>query len=204
VLMIGAKILYLAGLVFSETLRLPHRLRRIRSSRRWSGANPLDRLSEVLVLVAVLIGIWALPIVYVFTDWLRSFNHSLPGWAVWLGAGVFLTSLVVRWRTQRALGELWSFTVELAEKHALVTDGPYSRIRHPLYASLLLWAAAQPLLLQNVVAGWSGAVAVALIWLVRVPREEKLMLERFGAEYEQYMARTGRLIPRCRVRRQAG
>jgi protein-S-isoprenylcysteine O-methyltransferase Ste14 len=59
------------------------------------------------------------------------------------------------------------------------------------------------LLLQNVIAGWSGAVAVALIWLVRVPREEKLMLERFGAEYEQYMARTGRLVPRCGVRRQA-
>lgn len=63
--------------------------------------------------------------------------------------------------------------------------------------SLVLWAAAQPLLLHNQLAGWGGAVAVALIWLVRVPREEALMLAAFGEEYKRYMARTGTFIPRC-------
>jgi protein-S-isoprenylcysteine O-methyltransferase Ste14 len=197
-------ILYMAGLLFSEALRLPRRVGRIRSREAWSGGNPLTRLLEMVVLASVLLGIWAFPIVYTFTDWLKSFDYSLPAWAVWLGAGIFLISLAVRWRTQRALGGLWSYTVELADKHALVTEGPYSRVRHPLYASLVLWAAAQPLLLSNVISGWSGAVAVALIWLIRVPREEKLMLERFGAEYEQYTARTGRLIPKCRQGRPAG
>jgi protein-S-isoprenylcysteine O-methyltransferase Ste14 len=197
-------ILYLAGLLFSEALRLPRRVGRIRSRKAWSGGRASTRLLEALVLASVLLGIWAFPIVYAFTDWLNSFDYSLPAWAVWLGAGIFLISLAVRWKTQRALGGLWSYTVELADKHALVTDGPYSRVRHPLYASLVLWAAAQPLLLSNVIAGWSGAVAVALIWLIRVPREERLMLERFGAEYEQYMARTGRLIPKGRLGGPAG
>jgi protein-S-isoprenylcysteine O-methyltransferase Ste14 len=197
-------ILYLAGLLFSEVLRLPRRVGRIRSREAWSGGRSSTRLLEALVLASVLLGIWAFPIVYAFTDWLNSFDYSLPAWAVWLGAGIFLISLAVRWKTQRALGGLWSYTVELADKHALVTDGPYSRVRHPLYASLVLWAAAQPLLLSNVIAGWSGAVAVALIWLIRVPREERLMLERFGAEYEQYMARTGRLIPKGRLGGPAG
>jgi len=197
-------ILYLAGSLFSEALRLPRRVGRIRSREAWSGGSAPSRLLEVLVLASVLLGIWAFPIVYTFTDWLKSFDYSLPAWAVWLGAGVFLISLALRWKTQRALGELWSYTLELADKHALVTDGPYSRIRHPLYASLVLWAVAQPLLLSNVIAGWSGAVAVALIWLIRVPREERLMLERFGAEYEQYMACTGRLIPKCRFGCPAG
>jgi protein-S-isoprenylcysteine O-methyltransferase Ste14 len=197
-------ILYLAGLLFSEALRLPRRVGRIRSREAWSGGSTPSRLLEVLVLASVLLGIWAFPIVYAFTNRLNSFDYSLPAWAVWLGAGIFLISLAVRWQTQRALGGLWSHTVELADKHALVTDGPYSRVRHPLYASLVLWAAAQPLLLPNVIAGWSGAVAVALIWLIRVPREEQLMLESFGAEYEQYMARTGKLIPKCRLGRPDG
>jgi protein-S-isoprenylcysteine O-methyltransferase Ste14 len=80
----------------------------------------------------------------------------------------------------------------------LVTNGIYGRIRHPIYTSLVLWGAAQPFLLQNILAGWGGALAVALIWLVRVPAEEKMMRERFGEEYVRYMNRTGRAIPRMK------
>jgi protein-S-isoprenylcysteine O-methyltransferase Ste14 len=96
----------------------------------------------------------------------------------------------------RDLGRHWSPTLEVAQDHVLVTDGIYARFRHPIYVSLILWAAAQPLLLQNGVAGWGGAVAAALMWLVRVPREERMMLEVFGDAYREYMARTGRVIPR--------
>jgi protein-S-isoprenylcysteine O-methyltransferase Ste14 len=80
----------------------------------------------------------------------------------------------------------------------LVTTGIYSKVRHPLYASLILWAAGQPALLQNWIAGFAGAVAVALVWLVRVPAEEAMMRESFGEEYVRYSAQTGKLIPRRR------
>ena len=187
--------LYLAGLVFSEALRLPRRVGRSRSSREWSRTSPANRLPELLVLGAVFIGIWALPIAHVFTNWLKTWDYSLPAWATWLGVIVFLVSLGIRWKAQRDLGRQWSYTLETAEGHRLVTSGIYARLRHPIYTSLILWAAAQPLLLHNFAAGWSGAVAVALIWFIRVPREEQLMLEEFGEEYRKYMARTGRLIP---------
>jgi hypothetical protein len=115
-----------------------------------------------------------------------------------LGVAVFLVSLALRWKAQRDLGGQWSFTLEIAPGHHLVTRGVYAHLRHPIYASLLLWAAGQPLLLHNWLAGWSGAVAVVLVWLIRVPREEALMLDAFGEEYERYRARTGRFIPRCK------
>ena len=196
-------ILYLAGLVFSEALRLPRRVARSQSSREWSRTSLANRLPESLVLGAVLIGIWALPIVYVFTDWLKPLDYSLPAWSIWLGACVFLVSQVIRWKAQHDLGAQWSFTLETAEGHRLVTGGIYACLRHPIYTSLILWAAAQPLLLRNLVAGWGGAVAVALVWLIRVPREEQLMLEKFGEGYKQYMERAGRLIPRCHLGRPA-
>jgi len=187
---------YVAGLAVAEGLRLPQRLRRARSSERWCPPGGRKTRAERLVMVAVVAGIWLLPAVQILTGWLRPMDYSLPSWAVWPAIAFFALSLVLRWSGQTALGLAWSPTVELADRHQLVTTGIYGGIRHPIYASLILWAIAQPVLLQNVIAGWGGPVAVALVWLVRVPAEEKMLLERFGGEYEAYRRRTGRAFPR--------
>jgi len=47
-------------------------------------------------------------------------------------------------------------------------------------------------------------VWAALIFLTRIPREEKMMLERFGDEYREYQERTGRFLPRMRRPRATG
>jgi protein-S-isoprenylcysteine O-methyltransferase Ste14 len=88
------------------------------------------------------------------------------------------------------------YSLSEAVGHHLVTEGIYGRIRHPIYASLLLWGAAQVVLLQNAVAGWGGAAAAVLVWVLRVPAEEKMMVDAFGDEYRRYMTRTGRVLPR--------
>jgi protein-S-isoprenylcysteine O-methyltransferase Ste14 len=51
------------------------------------------------------------------------------------------------------------------------------------------------LLLQNWVAGWAGLALFTPLYVLRVPREEQMMLDRFGAEYRSYMNRTGRIVP---------
>ena len=67
-----------------------------------------------------------------------------------------------------------------------------------MYAAHWWWAIAQILLLQNWIAGLSLLVSFLPLYLVRVPREERMMLEQFGQEYRIYMSRTGRLFPRFR------
>jgi len=64
-----------------------------------------------------------------------------------------------------------------------------------MYAAHLLWAIAQGLLLENWLAGWAFLVISVPFYLLRVPKEEKMMLEQFGQEYRQYISRTGRIIP---------
>jgi protein-S-isoprenylcysteine O-methyltransferase Ste14 len=65
-----------------------------------------------------------------------------------------------------------------------------------MYASMWLWGVAQALLLQNWVAGWAGLVSFLPLYLLRVPREERMMLDEFGGEYRAYMDRTDRVVPR--------
>jgi protein-S-isoprenylcysteine O-methyltransferase Ste14 len=40
-----------------------------------------------------------------------------------------------------------------------------------------------------------ASLAVGLIFLLVVPREEDALVARFGDDYREYMERTGRLLP---------
>ena len=81
-------------------------------------------------------------------------------------------------------------------EHELVTRGVYAQIRNPMYAAIWLGAFAQALLIQNWIGGFAVIPAFAAMWFIRVPREEALMRQRFGAAWDAYVARSGRLLPR--------
>ena len=109
---------------------------------------------------------------------------------------VFAMALLLLWRSHADLGRNWSAILRIRPEHTLVTDGVYRHIRHPMYAAHWLRGIAPALLLQNWIAGLSMLVFFVPIYLVRVPRVEKMMLENFEEEYHEYMNRTGRVIPR--------
>jgi protein-S-isoprenylcysteine O-methyltransferase Ste14 len=76
-----------------------------------------------------------------------------------------------------------------------VTDGVYRRVRHPMYAALLLYSVGQALALPNAVAGPSYLTAMGLLFAFRVGPEERMMRDEFGGAYDAYAARTRRLVP---------
>src|SRR5262245_61008133 len=71
------------------------------------------------------------------------------------------------------------------EARRLVTTGLYSRIRHPVYlfGTLAAWSAF--LALQVWPLFWA-MVALGGITLVRARREERVLREAFGEQYEEY------------------
>jgi protein-S-isoprenylcysteine O-methyltransferase Ste14 len=151
---------------------------------------------EKALLAGMLPGTFVLPLIYLLTPWLDFANYALPPMLPWIGTVLMIASLWLFWRSHSDLGQNWSVSLELRAGHELVTRGVYRLIRHPMYAAIWLWAIAQGLMLQNWLAGWSVVPAFAAMYLLRVPREEQLMLEQFGEEYRSYMQRTGRVMPR--------
>jgi protein-S-isoprenylcysteine O-methyltransferase Ste14 len=158
---------------------------------------------EIALLVVVCSGSLLLPVVYLFTPWLSFADYRLPAWAPWCGTAAMIAALWLFWRSHADLGLNWSVTLEMRKDHQLVTHGVYRWIRHPMYASIWLFAVAQALLLENWLAGWSACVTFAPLYFVRTPREERLMCEVFGQEYRDYMGRTGRLLPRVKRKKDA-
>ncbi len=136
------------------------------------------------------------PLVYIFSSWFDFANYHLPDIVGWTGAILFACASGILWLTHQALDKNWTPTLGFREDHSLVTTGIYKYVRHPMYAAYLLWAIAQPLILHNWVAGFSFLVVALPQYLLRVGDEEKMMLDKFGDEYQEYMNRTGRLFPR--------
>ena len=155
----------------------------------------MDGLEKSLLL-AMFPAVLLLPLLYLFTPLLGFADYRLPAPVPWIGTATIVSSLRLFWRSHTDLGQNWSVSLELREGHELVTHGVYRHIRHPMYASIWLWAFGQGMMLQNWLAGWSVVAVFAVMYFSRIPREERLMCEAFGDDYRQYMHRTGRIIPR--------
>ena len=185
------EVVYLAGLVMGSVVR------KLYTSRRRNGkAEKKHRSVPDTVLLAIAGLGMATPLVYLFTPWLDFANYGLPGWMGWVGTAAFTAAIFLLWRSHADLGLNWSATLQIKSEHSLVTHGVYRRIRHPMYAAHMLWAVAQGLLLENWFAGWAFMATFIPLYMLRVPKEEQMMLEQFGQEYRDYVTRTGRMIPR--------
>ncbi len=186
------KIIYWCGIVAQLVIRF------IFARSRLGAPKKVQRMSlteRVLLSLLTVVGV-ILPLVYTLTPWLNFANYALPGWLGWLGVILLVGSLLVFARAHSDLKANFSPSLELYPDHALVTGGIYRSIRHPMYASLGLFAIAQLLLLQNWLAGPLNLIVFVLFYLFRIQAEEQMMLEAFGEPYREYMQRTGRILPK--------
>jgi protein-S-isoprenylcysteine O-methyltransferase Ste14 len=190
------KLIFLAGLIAAEVIRFPHRMRVKRERRQKKGGDDRTRAIDLALDLLAFAGMEIIPLFYIFGTWLDFADYRLPPWAGWFGTAFFGGVLWLLWRSHADLGQNWSPTVEVTEKQTLVTQGIYRSIRHPIYAAMWLWGIAQALLLQNWIAGLATLVLFTPVYFVRVPREEQMMLDHFGQEYQTYLEHTGRIFPK--------
>lgn len=165
--------------------------RRTSTWKREGAALPVIRLLMLPWLFAV--GLYL-----VAPARLDALQLDLVAWARWLGAGIWLMSLALLMWVHRALGRNFSGLLRTRADHELVTWGPYRWVRHPMYPTFLLLSIGMLLLTAHWVIGAPVFVGVALVMAFRTPREEAMMIERFGDEYRRYAARVGRYLPRLK------
>lgn len=94
------------------------------------------------------------------------------------------------------LSSNWANQIHIYEGHWLVTTGPFAVVRHPLYASLIWMFLGGALVYSNLAALLLTLGVFVPMMYVRAKKEDALLGEAFGAEYEAYRRRTGMLFPR--------
>jgi len=171
-------------------IRAPHGQRSRSVKVAASRKGPL----EVALLTIAWLGFFT-PLVWVASRALAFADYPLRAAAFAAGVVFLAVGLWLLHRSHADLGTNWSITLEVRENHTLVTNGIYSRVRHPMYTAFFLYSIGQALVLPNWIAGPSYLAAFGLLFALRIGAEERMMGDQFPGAYEAYAARTKRLVP---------
>jgi protein-S-isoprenylcysteine O-methyltransferase Ste14 len=144
------------------------------------------------------VAVWTI----VATVMLHGGSRLAPGAGMGRGVTVFAVGMLLfaagaalRWASFWALGQYFTFTVDVSADQNVVTRGPYRALRHPGYTGGLLAMIGMGVIYANWIglAGFVLPCLVIIIWRIRI--EETALLKTTGAPYRAYAAHHKRLVP---------
>lgn len=182
----------LAALVVPVLLRETLRGRRAKPTEAGRSLGGLFSLVILNFLYLALLGL-AVSRIFAGVDPERLLAGAIM---VWGGA-------LLRLAAYRALGRFYAGGIVVQEEHRVVATGPYRILRHPLHLGLIVEMTGLALVAGGWPA-WALAGVAGLVLVARNLREERLLGEHLGADYESFRRQTwdvvdlGRLIVRRR------
>jgi protein-S-isoprenylcysteine O-methyltransferase Ste14 len=96
-----------------------------------------------------------------------------------------------------SVGRLWALLyVSGRKKLELITEGPYSMVRHPLYVFSLIGAIGIGIASENILILAAMVIFYLLYYPLTILVEEKKLTNKFGQAYLDYIKRTPRFLPK--------
>jgi protein-S-isoprenylcysteine O-methyltransferase Ste14 len=117
-------------------------------------------------------------------------------WNAWAWVPIVAAFVLKGWMVAHNPPGNFSVLPEPRANARLITTGPYTLVRHPLYLGLIIFAVGCAIG-WNTPVHWIAAASLVLILDAKSRREERFLIERFP-EYRGYAARTPRLLPALR------
>ena len=106
-----------------------------------------------------------------------------------------LSSVIFANSAVRTLGKEWSLTARVVEGHKLATTGSYRFVRHPIYSAMLGMLLATGLAVSHWWALFIGLIIFLIGTGIRILREDRLLHETFGTDFDMYAKRVPAIIP---------
>lgn len=192
------RIAVLVVLLSAMAIALPRRLAAASSKEKVSHAAEGYAFAVVLRLcgLAMWIGVLAFLINPAWVAWSAI---GLPDAGRWLGAPIAAAGLALMAAALAHLGKNLTDTVVVRTHATFVTSGPYRYIRHPFYVAAAGVMTGVTLLSDQWSIGLPCLVCLVML-VIRTPKEESMLITRFGDAYRRYTETTGRFIPRLHKR----
>lgn len=165
---------------------------------RTSEKEYTEKTKAMITLMLAILGYFlTLGLWIVIPQTIQWFQIPLPPLVRWFGAGMAGIAIILTVWIHQTLGRQYSAKLEIQKDHMLITVGPYSRVRHPMYTTLNLFSLSVSVITANLLLIFFAiSIAIPFFWIVKA--EEEILIEQFGDEYLEYMKYTGRFLPRLR------
>jgi len=148
-------------------------------------------------------GILLAGLLFALAPWMQTVGVVRPIYlgtaSLEIGLGLWLFGLVGAWWSQSVMESSWRFGVEFqSETTALITHGPFRRVRNPIYSFDLLSLLGLVLICPNI-ATIMSLLVVQMAFFVQVKYvEEPYLVATHGRSYLLWVADTWRFVPRMR------
>jgi protein-S-isoprenylcysteine O-methyltransferase Ste14 len=165
----------------------PKLLERRLSAGPWAEKEPTQKI----IMILAMLGFAALP-VFSALDW-RFHWSPVPPWVSLVGAALIALGYLGIFFVFRE-NSYGASTIQVVEGQQVISTGPYSVVRHPMYASALVMLAGIPLALGS----WWGLLAALLmvpILIWRLLDEERLLHEKLPGHTAYTRKVRYRLVP---------
>ena len=140
-----------------------------------------DRL-ELWMFTGVWLAGLVLPLIHLTTGLFAPADYLLPDWATATGGALQVPVLWLFWRSHADLGRNWS--VPLNSPRATASSRPASTPSSAIQCTPDGGIGmSQPLLIHNWIAGFLAIPAFVALCIVRIPLEEAMLREHFGAAF---------------------
>lgn len=119
-----------------------------------------------------------------------------PPMAQYIGAAILAGSLTVFWwaiRETRNAKLRAVFTTK--DPHTLVQTGPYAYVRHPFYASYVLFWLGLALGSWSIIGGVFFILLFVIYWRAAADEEKKFLKTDMADAYRAFAEKRARLIP---------
>ena len=116
-------------------------------------------------------------------------------WQFYVGLVLMVCGYSFRRYAMAALGRAFSNILCIKQGQTLICSGIYAKVRHPAYTGTLVMVAGIPLVFSSPIGLLPVSLALPAV-LYRISVEEKMLKEKFGQEYVDYVESTKMLVPR--------
>ncbi|MFX1317238.1 MAG: methyltransferase family protein [Promethearchaeota archaeon] len=113
----------------------------------------------------------------------------------YIGFILYLTGALLILVSRVQIGRFGTAELSVEEDHQLFTQGVYKYIRNPMYSGGLIATIGFCLVFRCIITLIIMFIYTFLIYRMRIIEEERILLEKFGKEFEEYKRNTKKLIP---------
>jgi protein-S-isoprenylcysteine O-methyltransferase Ste14 len=132
---------------------------------------------------------------WLIIPWLAVFSNALAiPFLAWLGVLFCILALAFSIYCWYYMGEAWRIGIDPKEKTSLLSQGPFSYVRHPIYALSMLLMLGTYLTIQTKIA----LLLLGIHWILftlEAVREEGYLKKVHNENYYEYAKNTNRFLP---------